>query len=169
MRSPESPIRYTRKPFPSYRHLPGLTPHPRRHPQGHLHGVPEMDVEPLDPGAWRESIDYLCGVDLYNHLYYWEAHEAWEGPWKVMSRQAFPSVFLQGLIQVAAALLKRELGVTEGMRRLSRAGFTRLERVRRTHDSYCGLKLSEFIEATECFLLTPRSSSESRPPLIVLG
>ena len=128
-----------------------------------------MVVGPLDPGAWRESIDYLYGVDLYNHLYYWEAHEAWEGPWKVMSRQAFPSVFLQGLIQVAAALLKRELGVTEGMRRLSRAGFTRLERVRRTHDSYCGLKLSEFIEATECFLLTPRSSSESSPPLIVLG
>lgn len=128
-----------------------------------------MDVEPLDPEAWRESIDYLYGVDLYNHLYYWEAHDAWEGPWKAMPRKALPSVFLQGLIQVAAALLKRELGVTEGMRRLSQSGFARLEQVRRTHDSYCGLELSEFIEATESFLLTPRSAAASRRPPIVLS
>ncbi|HUJ29368.1 MAG TPA: DUF309 domain-containing protein [Myxococcales bacterium] len=41
------------------------------------------------------------GVQLFNQGLYYEAHEAWEELWLELSDE--PRVFLQGLIQVAAA------------------------------------------------------------------
>jgi predicted metal-dependent hydrolase len=49
--------------------------------------------------------DYAFGVDLYNHGYFWEAHEAWEGLWREADDPA-RRAFLQGLILCAAAALK---------------------------------------------------------------
>ena len=68
------------KPFPPYRHIPGVTPHPIRDPRGHSYGIEEVhDVDPLPPELWQQNEDYLYGVDLYNFAYWWEAHEAWGG------------------------------------------------------------------------------------------
>jgi hypothetical protein len=33
----DGPPRYTDRPFPAYRHVPGETPHPRRDARGHSH------------------------------------------------------------------------------------------------------------------------------------
>ena len=41
------------------------------------------------------------GADLFNRGLYWEAHEAWEELWLELEDQ--PKLFVQGLIQVAAA------------------------------------------------------------------
>ena len=93
------------KPFPPYRHIPGVTPHPIRDPRGHSYGVEEVhDAEPLPPEFWRQNEDYLYGVDLYNFAYWWEAHEAWEGLWH--QAEGTYRLFLQGLIQVSAAFIK---------------------------------------------------------------
>ena len=41
------------------------------------------------------------GAELYNRGMHWEAHEAWEALWLELSAE--PKLFVQGLIQVAAA------------------------------------------------------------------
>ena len=41
------------------------------------------------------------GADLFNRRQYWEAHEAWEDLWLALEDD--PKLFVQGLIQVAAA------------------------------------------------------------------
>ena len=93
------------KPFPPYRHIPGVTPHPIRDPRGHSYGIEEVhDAEPLPPELWQQNEDYLYGVDLYNFAYWWEAHEAWEGLWH--QAEDTYRLFLQGLIQISAAFIK---------------------------------------------------------------
>jgi hypothetical protein len=105
-------------------------PHPHIDPAGHSYRPPG-EAEPPFParmqGArWRESRAYLEGVDLYNHGFFWEAHEVWEGLWNAHGKRGVEASFLQGLIQVSAAMLKMETGEREGARRLlerARANF----------------------------------------------
>ncbi|MCB1155573.1 DUF309 domain-containing protein, partial [bacterium] len=105
-----------RRPFPSYRFIPGRAPHPITHPDGHSHGRPEPVFAPLTERNWRESGEYLFGVDLYNFAYWWEAHEAWEGLWRVSAEPV--AGFLQGWIQCSGALIKAHMGDEGGTRRL---------------------------------------------------
>jgi hypothetical protein len=46
------------------------------------------------------------GLDLFNHGYYWEAHEAWEGLWRVADRDGTLRMFFKGLILLSAAGVK---------------------------------------------------------------
>ncbi len=115
------PQRYTNLSFPLYAYLPGAYPHPTQDPQGHSYdpsGAPEPKVPAVDPARWRESEAYLFGCDLYNHGYWWEAHEAWEGPWRSCRRNSIQFHFLQGLIQISARALKLRGGNREGVIRL---------------------------------------------------
>lgn len=78
-----------------------------------------------DPARWGESLDYLYGVDLLNAGFCWEAHEALEFWWKGLGRAGHgrEAMVVRGLIQVAAARIKREVGDETGVRRLlERAG-----------------------------------------------
>ena len=67
------------KNFPSYAYLPGRQPHPVRDPAGHSY---QSEAMPLAAGVSLNSNIFLWGLDLFNHGYYWEAHEAWEGLWQ---------------------------------------------------------------------------------------
>lgn len=113
------PKRYSNRPFPAYRYLPGRSPHPTRDPQGHSHGMPAHAVPSFSETDWPDCEEFLYGVDLFNHGYWWEAHEAWEGCWKAAGRNSDIGRFLQALIQIAAACLKKHLGQTQGMRLLA--------------------------------------------------
>src|SRR5262249_51448551 len=59
--------RYSHRPFPSYRFIPGRSPHPRRDPQGHSYGQIEAEPVLLGPEQWRGADEYLYGIDLYNY------------------------------------------------------------------------------------------------------
>ena len=118
--------RYTDRPFPAYRFLPGRTPHPRRHPEGHSFELPEAQPRPVDPQQWTTSEDYLYGIDLYNWTYWWEAHEVFEAFWHAYGRSTPAGNFFQALIQCAAANIKRELGHEQATRNLVLRALTRL-------------------------------------------
>ncbi|MEZ6144776.1 MAG: hypothetical protein R3B91_04935 [Planctomycetaceae bacterium] len=60
-------------PLPPYTYVPGRTPHPIRDPAGHMYGKHEQSAE-LDIENWQRCDQYLFGIDLFNHGYYWEAH-----------------------------------------------------------------------------------------------
>ena len=93
--------------------------------------------QPFDP-------EYLRGVDLYNRGAFWEAHEAWEGLWRRAQDDLDRRAFYQGLIQCAAACLKRERGDSEASRRLALRGLAHLARIRTGGDAYLGLDVPRF-------------------------
>jgi hypothetical protein len=109
--------------------VPGLTPHPRRDPRGYAFGRAEAAPPRLPPERWRENEEYLFGVDLYNHAYWWECHETLEALWHLCGRRGEEAALLQGLIQAAAANLRRHLGSRAGARRLGGEAASRLEAV----------------------------------------
>jgi len=108
---PEAPNsswpRYSKTEFPPYRFVPGRSPHPRRDPTGHSFGVPEPKPPAPDPAKWKENDLYLHGIDLYNFAFWWECHEALEALWHAAGHTTPTGQFLQGVIQVSAANLKR--------------------------------------------------------------
>jgi predicted metal-dependent hydrolase len=55
---------------------------------------------------WLSSDAFLWGLDLFNHGYYWEAHEAWEGLWQVADRDDPLRTLFKGLILLSAAGVK---------------------------------------------------------------
>ena len=74
--------------LPSYTYVPGSsTPHPIRHPQGHSYGRKNRTVKPLSAENWQENRSFLLAIDLFNHGYYWEAHEGWESLWHAAGRR----------------------------------------------------------------------------------
>jgi uncharacterized protein len=146
--------RYTQVPFPPYRFIPGRNPHPIAHPQGHsyrLPGVEDPDVPFVPPEHWRESEAYLYGCDLYNHAYWWEAHEAWEGLWHHPTKGSAQREFLQGLIQVSACHLNLYLGRMDGVARLRQTSFEHFDRAMKLGavGRYMGLDMREFMGRVE--------------------
>ena len=102
-------------PFPPYSFVPGRSPHPVSDPAGQQYGVTPAPVRPIDPANWHQSRDYLRALDLFNHGYYWEAHEAWEGLWHAAGRTGLLADFLKGLIKLAAAGVKVREGKPRGV------------------------------------------------------
>lgn len=143
------PCRYSSCLFPPYRYLPGVNAHPVRDPLGHAFGRVEAKLNFIAPEFWQENPDYLYGVDLYNHGYWWEAHEAWEGVWHTTDKDGAYGQCLQGLIQIAAAFIKWQLKQQEGLSRLYAIGRGRLETVAAGHSSYLGLNLTQFLQRLE--------------------
>lgn len=106
-------------PFPPYTYVPGRTPHPISDPSGHMYGEEPQPVE-LDVENWQTCTTYLRGIDLFNHGYYWEAHESWEALWHAAGRQGPIADFLKGLIKLAAAGVKSLEGNQAGRDRHAR-------------------------------------------------
>jgi predicted metal-dependent hydrolase len=160
--------RYTRRPLPPYRHRPGETPHPERSARGHRRGEAAAAWPApvaLDPARWAENELYLYGVDLFNHGYFWEAHAAWESLWRLAKGQEPAASFLQGLIQVAAALVRRRAGAREGARRLAARGLSKLKRA--PARQYLGVDVAELAARVEAHLELPAEASEAARLLVL--
>jgi predicted metal-dependent hydrolase len=146
--------RYSTRALPPYTYVPGSgTPHPISNPRGHMHGQTESISPALDPQHWQENATYLYAVDLFNHGYYWEAHEAWESLWHAAGHHGQVADFLKGLIKLAAAGVKQlEQNLAGVNRHLSRATEL-LTRVGETN--FCGVDLAAIIaQASQCQLPT---------------
>ncbi len=138
-------LRYTDIPFPPYRYVPGLNPHPRKHRTGHSYGQAETRLASWNPEDWRQLAPYLFGVDLYNYAYWWECHEVFEGLWQVASRQSVKGRFMQGLIQVAAANLHRHMNRLESAADQAEKGILHLGVALSETPIYMGIDVAEFI------------------------
>lgn len=113
-----TPPRLTDLPLPPYTFIPGKRPHPHSDPAGHRFQPPPATVP--EPATWRQCQGYVYGIDLFNHGYYWEAHEAWEGAWNAASRRGTTAEFLKALIQLAVAGVKHLEGIPEGVAKHAR-------------------------------------------------
>ena len=101
--------------FPSYTHIPGVTPHPLRDPAGHSYREPKslgqiLEHPPSDVDLTWENLpsqsEFQWAVKLFNAGYYWESHEAWESLWHLAGRTGWLADYLKGLIKLAAAGVK---------------------------------------------------------------
>jgi Domain of unknown function (DUF309) len=88
----------------------GRCPSPTASPAAIRTTVPGNKV-PAETGAIstgpNRSREYLHGIDLFNHGFYWGAHEAWEGLWVACGRRGPTATYLQALNLAAAGFKAR--------------------------------------------------------------
>ena len=175
---PTLPRYAPQRPFPPYRHVLGVTPHPRTDPAGHSYGLPEpAAAPPLTEDCWALNETYLYGVDLYNNGYWWESHEQWELLWRMADRQGRTALFLRGLIQASATLLKllqeNDRGVSQLFGR-SRSNLLAAVDEEGEGQRYMGLTIEAFVASLQGFIdtvpsrATGSNSGFSNPPAIQL-
>lgn len=112
------PERYTQRPLPPYRHVPGRSPHPISDEDGHSYNQPELELPDLNEHPWQDCEHYLFGIDLFNEGYWWECHEVLEALWHAAGIGSPAGHVLQAVIQCAASHLKTRTGQLSGGRRL---------------------------------------------------
>ena len=157
--------RYSTVPFPPYSYVPGHFPHPVSDAKGHMYGKSLAVPEPLEPDAWMDCQEYLYGIDLFNHGFYWESHETWESLWHVAGRRGPIADFLKGLIKLAACTVKVREGNPRGVQRHAKRAMELLTNVMNLENSgglYCGLSLPDL--KLLCTELSGRSESEFSSP-----
>jgi len=147
------PLRYAKRPLPAYRYIPfqgsATRPHPRNDPAGHSYHASEEYLPNFTADDWPDCELYLYGIDLFNHGYWWEAHEALEDVWLAAGgRETRCGLFVQGLIQLSAAQLKRETGIQRGAQSLTAAA---CEKLAAAEGIYLGIEVAELRkEAQRC-------------------
>lgn len=155
--------RYTQRPFPPYRYLPFQSkdplPHPRTDPAGHSYHDEEDYLPHFVDEDWRTCERYLYGIDLFNHGYWWEAHEALEAVWLAAGQKStLCGKFVQGLIQLAGAQLKRFIDEPGGAQSLTGSG---LEKISLVEGRYLGIEIAPFIDDVERCLREDRGEFPS--------
>jgi hypothetical protein len=155
------------KSFPPYAYLPGRQPHPVRDPTGHSYRVKPM---PVVPEASLGSDVFLWGLDLFNHGYYWEAHEAWEGLWQVADRGGPSRMLFKGLILLSAAGVKIREGKHAAAARHAGRAAALLRRLMNAPDRAfeCALGMSpaalaEYAEAAARIPAASRATAPGQP------
>lgn len=157
--------------FPPYSYVPGKFPHPHSDPHGHRFG---SDIEP--PHAplsfdWPTGLHFRLAVDLFNHGYYWEAHEFWEMLWHAAGRKGSEATFFKALIQLAVVGVKLREGRRDGASTHARRAVELLTQVRDEFgvESLAGISLSTLIATVEdlCNVL-PTIASDDQTVQIAL-
>ncbi|GIW70673.1 MAG: hypothetical protein KatS3mg102_0215 [Planctomycetota bacterium] len=150
---PQPPPRYAPElPLPPYAFVAPFWPHPEKDARGHSYGRPAAAPRPLEPARWREHLGWRHAADLFNHGYYWEAHEVWEQLWHAAGRTGVVAELCKGLIKLAAAGIKVRQGRPRGVRRHALAAARHLGQVRaalREAGRFAGLDLGALIRAAE--------------------
>jgi hypothetical protein len=139
--NPDPPRHLPTRPLPPYAFVPGKFPHPITDPAGHSYGAIPLSGD----------YEFLWAVDLFNHGYYWEAHEAWEAAWKEQGRSGREADFSKGLIKLAAAGVKAREGNAEGVARHARRARELFASVQAAHQGgdMRGCSLMKLIQMAE--------------------
>lgn len=106
--------RYSTRPLPASPYIPGQSRRDERPPAASPRG-------PVDIAALAADDDFRYGLDLFNHGFPWEAHEAWEPLWHAAPRPSPERALLQGLIHAAAAAVKARAGAVDPARNFVRS------------------------------------------------
>lgn len=162
-----------RSDFPPYSYVPGRFPHPISDPAGHSFGMIVPTPEPLDPENWQASTEYLRGIELFNHGYYWEAHEVWESLWHAAGRTGPIADFLKALIKLAAAGVKVREGNAAGVTAHARRAEQLFRQVAKTPDiqasdsNWMGCDLDQLIAFANNVAYSPPAAHHNHPTVPV--
>jgi len=131
--------RYSDRPLPAYRHLPFQNAHPFLDEEGHSYGEKLSPPDSFTLGNWQHCSDYLYCIDLFNYGFWWEAHERLKQLCFAAGRESETGLFIQGLIQIAAALLKHFMQEEQGAETLANLG---LKNLQKTTGTYLGIEIT---------------------------
>jgi hypothetical protein len=147
--------------LPPYAYLPGKNPHPVRDPTGHSYHVEPIPVAAEVP---LSSDAFLWGLDLFNHGYYWEAHEAWEGLWQVADRDGPLRMLFKGLILLSAMGVKiRERKNAAAARHAKRAAALFRQLPDRAFERALGMSPAALAERAEAATRIPSDLQATAP------
>jgi uncharacterized protein len=166
-RSSHSDVRI---PLPPYSYVPGRFPHPLRDPHGHSFGHSPPPLVLRSAGEGRNCREFLRGVELFDHGYYWEAHESWEAVWIALGRRGREADFVKGLIKLAAAGVKAREGRPEGVARHARRAaelFRAVAGAGSEARSFWGMSLAELIRSAEKLQEAPDAVIDVSPAPVV--
>jgi hypothetical protein len=153
--------RYTNHPFPHRKFIPGQGIHPDKDPHGpHIPKIPAGSIA-FGTDSWSRSPQYLYAIDLFNFGYWWEAHEVLEKIWIQTGRSTPVARFIQGLIQISAALLKYPQSNPRVASRLVAGG---LGKLKLQSGVYLGIKIDDFAHQVERYFA---GGSSSLPRIIL--
>jgi uncharacterized protein len=157
-------------PFPPYSYVTGRFPHPTRDPLGHSFAQPHPSVPPLNPQYWQASQEYLHAIDLFNHGYYWEAHEAWEELWHAAGRRGVIADYLKALIKFAAAGVKVREGRIPGVRRHAQRAIElfRIVQAEIANPDFCGFVIEKLIAIAQRIAASPPASTQTTAPVEIV-
>lgn len=94
-------MRFTDYKLPDSAYIPGVTSRPSGSPLA----SEDISAQSLSETSPHENQFFLYGVDLFNHHYFWEAHEVWEEIWHLEESEGLRNL-LQGMIQLTGGFLK---------------------------------------------------------------
>jgi Domain of unknown function (DUF309) len=107
---------------------------------------------------------FLWGLDLFNHGYYWEAHESWEGLWQVADRDRPLRVLFKGLILLSAAGVKiREHKNAAAARHAKRAAALFRQLPDRAFEGALGMSPAALAECAEAATRIPADLQATAP------
>ena len=153
--------RYTDRSLPEYRHLPFQNPHPFLDEDGHSYGEKLLPPESFSLDNWQNCEEYLYSIDLINQGFWWEGYERLKHVSLGAGRESETGQFVQGLLQIAAALLKHFMEEDEGAATLAELGLGNLQRV---DGIYLGIDIATLVvQVSDCL-----KSRESKYPRISL-
>jgi predicted metal-dependent hydrolase len=158
------------EPLPPYTYVPGRFPHPVSDPAGHSFGAAAEPVPTLAPERFAESRAYLRGIDLFNHGYYWEAHEALEQLWHAAGRRGPTAMVLQGLIKLAAAGVKAREGRRAGTERHAAGARALFERAAGELGtaSHAGLRFADLLAHADQAAHFGRDAPDDEPGVLIV-
>ena len=107
---------------------------------------------------------YRQGLEAFNSAHFYEAHEHWEEVW--LETPDPDKMFLQGLIQVAAAFHHRSRANLEGTRNLLSAGLRKLNGFPGVHGGLEIEALRESVREWLAALGTGENPARTRIPRI---
>jgi len=145
--------RYSSRSLPLTAFVPGVSKRADR-PAAALVRPTAVDLDGL-----ATHDDFRYGVDLFNHGFPWEAHEAWEPLWFAAPGERPERALLQGLIHAAAAVVKARAGANDAARGLAGSACKYLYLATKTI-----FDVPEFVAALTAWAHDPASPA----PVIVL-
>ena len=141
--------RYTKFSLPAWRYISKYDQHPNKNShKEQIHGLPDTTMK-FSAANWQKSERYLYAIDLFNHQYYWEVHEVLEKLWLETGKKSTEGIFLQGIIQLSVALLKKNQSNTIGTLRLTKKA---LPKLCSQQGVYLGIDIEAFIEEYKLFI-----------------
>ena len=158
--------------LPPYSYVSGKFPHPTGDPNGHSFGVSGQRFTIGSEDECRTCESYLWGIDLFNHGFYWEAHEAWEAVWHAAGRKGLIADFCKALIKFAAAGVKAREGRPEGVQRHARRAKQLLQSVAaecdRENQRFMGLSLNALATYADELIRNPEEIIDTGDELVVV-
>jgi hypothetical protein len=132
--------------LPPVRHVPGTGTQPERaFLAAYRATVPSF----VDETNALSVLAYRYGLHLYAAGYFWEAHEVWEPVWMACRPTGRPRALLAGLIQLANAALKRDMGQPQAAARLRSAARRHLADAAVGGSNLMGVSIDDLIRALD--------------------